>query len=383
VSNQCATSHCGDGCVDSRIGETCEPPNTATCDASCHTIAAAVCGNSKREAGEQCDDGNTVNLDGCDSKCQFEQDQRANSVAIEYSTDAFCKANALGGAIASAAQSTLSGDLTTSVNSGATTIEFKFLGLTDLSGTSQASGLNVGVLSGTAAAAPAGVTYNGASDLDWWYATAASTIDPTSRTPLSITPATIAAKVLNATNASLSISISLAGTQATLAISGTSVRANIGAVSTPTASSGNTPGHLATENLDPTLQSFASMNNGLLCGNISTASLATVPIPTALLSGTTKCTNVTYAATNSLLDVLVTGCSTLFGAVPIINAGQPDQLTPAAPAGAKYKLTADPTTHVVTSCTNNGTPVTPLSTCLAGAAYSSYFGFTSDRVIAK
>jgi len=33
---------------------------------------AAVCGNGAIEAGEQCDDGNTVSGDGCDSNCQIE-----------------------------------------------------------------------------------------------------------------------------------------------------------------------------------------------------------------------------------------------------------------------------------------------------------------------
>jgi cysteine-rich repeat protein len=378
---------CGDGCVDSRIGETCDPPNGTTCDSKCHTIAAAVCGNAIRETGEQCDDGNTVNLDGCDSKCQFEQEQRANSVSIQYSTSTFCPNNALGlsigsGWVASIAQSTLSSDLTTSVNAGTTTIEWKFMGITDLTGTSQPSGLAIGTLSGAPAAAPAGVTYDGGSDLDWWYTTAGSTIDG-NRNPLSLTPATFDAKVLKATNGSMIVTISLAGQASTLALSGVSIQANIGGVSTPTAStSGQTPGHLAGEHLDPAVQCFASMNNGLLCGNISAESLSQVPVPSALETGFAACTNMpNYNAMNHLLDVLVVGCKKGASAA-IISPTQPDQLTPSAPAGASYKFTADPTTHVVNGCTNNGV-ATPLATCLANAAYSGFFGFTSDRVIAK
>jgi cysteine-rich repeat protein len=386
VANKCQTSRCGDDCIDSRTGETCDPPNGTTCDSSCHKIAAAVCGNGKREGTEQCDDDNLINLDGCDSTCKFEQDQRANSVTIEYTpSKPFCPSDALGGAIGSAAQSTLSSDLSASVAAGTTSIEFKFMGITDLTGTAQSSGLQLGALSGVPAAAPTGVTYSGSNDVDWWYTTTATAID-SKRNPLSLMSASFASKVFTAQNGSLAITISIAGQPATLAISGASIQANVGSVSKPTASTGATPGHLAAENLDPTLESFTSMNNGLLCGNISAASLATVPVPSALMTGTTSCTNVTYSASNHLLDVLVTGCSTFAGIIAIINPTQPDQINPAAPAagaGPAYTLTADGTSHVVTGCTDkNGASVT-LATCLNAAAYSSYFGFTTDRIIAK
>jgi hypothetical protein len=276
----------------------------------------------------------------------------------------------------------VSDDLTSSVNAGTTTIEWKFMGITDLTGTSQSSGLSIGTFSGTPAAAPTGVTYNGASDLDWWYTSAASTIDA-HRNPLSLTQATIANKVLTATNGSMNVTLSLAGQASTLALSAVSIQANVGSVSTPTVSTtGQTPGHLAGEHLDPTLQSFASMNNGLLCGNISALSLSTVPVPSALEpGGAAECKNVTFGANNHLLDVLVVGCTKpLFN---VIRATQPDQLTPGTPAGSKFVFTADPTTNQVNGCTKNGAPVTSLMTCLQGAAYSGYFGFTSDRVIAK
>src|SRR3989338_709604 len=34
---------------------------------------AAQCGNSVVEAGEECDDGNIVGMDGCSGGCQFEE----------------------------------------------------------------------------------------------------------------------------------------------------------------------------------------------------------------------------------------------------------------------------------------------------------------------
>ncbi len=91
---------CGDGFVDG--SEECDPPNGTTCDESCQRIPIcgdgfvdgseecdeggesatcdadctfAVCGDGTLNvtAGEQCDDGNTNNGDGCSSTCQIEQ----------------------------------------------------------------------------------------------------------------------------------------------------------------------------------------------------------------------------------------------------------------------------------------------------------------------
>src|SRR5262249_26541959 len=66
----------------------------------------SLCGNGVLDPGEQCDDGNTTNLDGCDSNCQFEQMHRVNSLTMEWAPSTLCPANALGGAIKSAAQGT-------------------------------------------------------------------------------------------------------------------------------------------------------------------------------------------------------------------------------------------------------------------------------------
>lgn len=40
-------------------------------DAVCHTVRS-ICGDATPQSGEQCDDGNTLNLDGCSSTCQLE-----------------------------------------------------------------------------------------------------------------------------------------------------------------------------------------------------------------------------------------------------------------------------------------------------------------------
>jgi len=54
-----------------------------------------LCGNGVRDGGEQCDDGNSTNLDGCDADCRFEQAQRAVWFKMQFSTDTVCTQNAL------------------------------------------------------------------------------------------------------------------------------------------------------------------------------------------------------------------------------------------------------------------------------------------------
>jgi cysteine-rich repeat protein len=384
VSNACAKSTCGDGCVDARTGEQCEPPNTATCDKSCHTIVPAVCGNSKRETGEQCDDGNTTNLDGCDSKCQFEQDHRANTVSIAYpgGTPApTCTNNALGAKIlTSTASSQLNPTLQTAVDNGTTNIQFKFMGITDLSGTSQTTGLLLGALSGT----PTG-TFNKATDTDWWFTTIGSTIDG-SRNPTSQLAATFTATKLKATG-TIDLHLVLGGANAVLHMSTAVITANAGAATKPATSTGAAPGHLAAENLDPALTSFASMSNGVLCGNISAASLATVPIPTQLTTGISACTTPVYATTNTLLDAIVNGCTAGgFLNIGVINAtptpDQTDPSVPAAGAGAPYTITSSNGTSA-DGCKDHTGAVVPLAACLAAGAYSADFSFTSHRAIMK
>ncbi|MFA6525858.1 MAG: VWA domain-containing protein [Candidatus Buchananbacteria bacterium] len=54
----------------------CNPATDPLCDATCHKAGnsntIASCGNSKIEATENCDDGNTKNGDGCSSHCLLE-----------------------------------------------------------------------------------------------------------------------------------------------------------------------------------------------------------------------------------------------------------------------------------------------------------------------
>lgn len=379
-SGRCLSGSCGDGVVDG--GEECDPPDGVTCDATCHRIGAAVCGNGVREAGEQCDDGNLVNLDGCDSSCRFEQAQRANAIQMKYATDAFCTANALGEAIAGAAQSQLQSQLDKSVATGAITMAFQALGLADLGGTNAAS-FTLGAVAGAPFAAPPLRKYDGSHDLDWWYQAHADDLDA-QRIPKAQLAANIASKVLHAGPGRMNLMLSLGAGPVQLAASAVRIQANVGAASAPTVSTAATPGHPPSEHLDPALVSFDSLANGELCGNVSAASLAQLPAPQSLQSGGSNACGEGYGPSNTMLDVIVGGCSLFGGLIPVIVATQPDRIDPdvaAAGAGGPYTLTTSG--PAVSGCNDRaGAPVS-LQSCLASAAYSSFVGFSADRVVLK
>jgi len=370
LSQLCQTSTCGDGFVDPMRGETCEPPSTNTCDGVCHLV---VCGDAVRAGAEQCDDGNTTNTDGCSKVCKFEQDHRVNTLSMPFNTDTFCTANRLGGAITgSLARQQITDALTTGVKDGSISILLQAIGLDDLSGTNDAN-LALGVINGSPQVGA--TTYDGNNDLEWWYTSAATALDP-NRVPKTQIPASIAAKLLNAGPAEIFLVVNLGGQAATLDMLNARLRANVGGTSTPlTSTNAGPPGHLAAEHLDPALTSFGTTTGGELCGNVTSGSLAAVPIPTALVGcDLTHCSQC-YTATNTLLDVIVGGCGTILG-----NQIQPTQPDTARVSGT-YAFQR--TGNRVTACTKNGAAADLTNDCLPNSAYSSFFKFTSDRVIAK
>jgi hypothetical protein len=329
-----------------------------------------------------------TNMDGCSGICKFEQIHRVNWLAMQYGTDTYCTVNRLGSAIASQGQSTISTALTDGVNDGSISVMFQALGLNDLTGTNDPM-IEIGTLNGTPII-PMGATYNGASDLEWWYTVDMASLDA-ARLPVDKLSASIAGKVLNAGPGALTINIILGGAPASLKMSTAKITSSIGTISTPLASMGTSPGHLASENLDPALQSFTTMAQpnanagGKLCGNVTAASLAQVPVPDALLTGTTAC-NQGYTAANNLLDVIIGGCNVTIFNIAVINIRQPDQQDPGAPdvgAGFPYTLTRDNTTKAVNGCRDKNNANVPLAECLQDAAYTSFFKFATDRVIGK
>jgi cysteine-rich repeat protein len=72
INVDCAGGTCGDGVVN--VGEECDDGNMADGDGCSSTCAEEYCGDGTVQAGlgEECDDGNTANGDGCSSTCQQE-----------------------------------------------------------------------------------------------------------------------------------------------------------------------------------------------------------------------------------------------------------------------------------------------------------------------
>jgi cysteine-rich repeat protein len=389
LNGSCSMVICGDGSTQN--GEECDDGNNVNgdgCQADCTLPAGPLCGNGTRDPGEQCDDNNLKNLDGCDASCKFEQVQRATWLHIQFGTEEpFCPNNRLGSAISAAAQGQIQMSLDTGVKDGSISILFKMIGLNDLSGASDPN-VEIGFLAG-APSKPMGVTYDGTKDLDWWHTIAAQSIDA-NRNPLEKLMGYISNNTLHAGPGKISLGINFAGTPATLRMSSASIMASIGPVSTPLTSSGTTPGHLATEHLDPALQSYESngtpddLGAGNICGNVGAASLASVPVPPQLTSGMLACDQA-YTAQNSLLDIIVSGC-TVFGFVNVIAATQPDQADPAAPmagAGEPYTFSVNPMTKVVNGCRDKNNQTVDFNTCRTAAAYSAFFKFATGRVIPK
>jgi len=63
----CTLPRCGNAIVDA--GEECDDGNDLDGDRCEADCTSARCGNAIRDAGESCDDGNVANGDGCDSGC--------------------------------------------------------------------------------------------------------------------------------------------------------------------------------------------------------------------------------------------------------------------------------------------------------------------------
>jgi len=65
--NNCTTSRCGNGIK--APNEQCDDGNTMAGDGCSANCTIEVCGNGIVDPGEQCDDGNHVNGDACDNNC--------------------------------------------------------------------------------------------------------------------------------------------------------------------------------------------------------------------------------------------------------------------------------------------------------------------------
>jgi cysteine-rich repeat protein len=97
---------CGNGVLDP--GEQCDDGNTVDGDGCDSTCVPTACGNGVPSAGEECDDGNTVDGDGCSAGCEIECASDADcddgdACTEDVCTAARCTSRACGQAAASCA----------------------------------------------------------------------------------------------------------------------------------------------------------------------------------------------------------------------------------------------------------------------------------------
>jgi cysteine-rich repeat protein len=370
---------CGNG-VTEGPGETCDPPAAGTCDASCHTITAG-CGDGVLNAGEDCDDGNHLNLDGCDSMCRYEAFARLTTLRISTAAaPAACAhtrnqlgAHALTNTAVNGAfgQPGLNSTLDTDVSNGTLNVLLQALGLVDLNGVNDPT-FQLGVMSGVPD--PAAGTWPAAGNpIDWRFYVDHNGVD-TMGLPTAQMPASITARALTSGPSTIIVPLALGGAPSNLTLFNTHA---IGTVQMATAH----PTYPAS--LRATLTAFNTINGNTagqgLCGDISVGSLAQIPVPQLLTMGLTNCTQgYTYCGTgmpvsptcNSLLDVLVSGCNvSIIGA--LVNATQPDVNATGGTTGI-VNLTVSATGHHVTNVAAN-----------MNEAYSSFFTFTANRAHAS
>ena len=310
----------------------------------------------------------------------FLQSQRVNSLTMADGTDTFATHNALGGAfVSTTVRNQMDSALADGVADGSLSWLLTMSGLDDLSGTSDAN-VDVGVGNGV----PQGTvdnptTYDGTSDLDWWYRVPTDE-DDAAGLPVHTLAGSFTAGTFAAGPGATTLQAPMGGVPSSLDLSAVRLAATVGTPTQPLQSTnGLPPGHLPSEEIPADLTSFETMTGGKLAGNVTALSLSNTAIPPSLAGASLSNCSQAYTLSNSLLDVIVGGC-TIFG-VPQIVATQPDESTPADP-DASYTFATDATTKAVTSCQRNNVTAV-LADCLAKAAYSLYFQFTTDRVIVQ
>jgi cysteine-rich repeat protein len=357
------------------------PDSSATAEAGAASEDGGPnCGNGALDPGEQCDDGNRYNLDGCNSACRFEVVTRMTLLSIQGTTaPSFCTptTNRFGTqSLTSTGLGQLNPSVQSDVANGRTNTFIQFLGLVDLSGASNASGLSLGLLSGQPDGAKG--AWPGNSPIDWWFLADHATVGPTGAPTSVLGNGVIASSQLTAGPGDVNLPLPLGGTAALLHVRSARLAATINATPAPDAPA-PPPSQLAAG-----LTVFQTINadgpDQGLCGNMTVESLAQTPIPHVLTTGNTACSalcvgshsytecganNPVGPGCNSWLDVLVGGCSVSALCVVVVNPQQPDvaAVTIVQPLtiGAGNKVPA------AQSMNNND-------------AYSAYLKFNVNRV---
>jgi cysteine-rich repeat protein len=78
-SAECTKEFCGDESVQPELGETCEPGGTPPQNGNACREDCTYCGDGNVDASEKCDDGNTVDGDACRNDCTYCGDGRIDT----------------------------------------------------------------------------------------------------------------------------------------------------------------------------------------------------------------------------------------------------------------------------------------------------------------
>jgi len=330
------------------------------------------------EAAEECDDGNTQSLDGCNAGCRYEVVDRMTSISVQSgSAPAFCSptTNALGRAFSSTALGPINTGLQQSISDAALNNLVQFSGLTDLTGAANDASLAIGFL--PAVPDVANGPWPGGTPLDFWFRVPSASVDA-QRVPQNSLLGSLSARILNAGPGLLKLPLAIGGAPSTLSVSNAKLRATLDATPAPNVPA-PPPSHLA-----PGLTVFQSLTGSGsgqgICGNVTVESLAHIPVPASLATGASSaclaCTgsraytacsgNTVEPGCNSMLDVLVGGCKTLVCLVTLVTPSQPDV---PAPGSASVRSLSLGSGNAVPSDQSTGND----------DAYSSYFKFDANR----
>ncbi len=348
ASGQCLASTCGDGCIDAA-------------------------------SGEQCDDGNHYNLDGCDSACKYEMITRMTSLALQTTAAPAALSctpatNGLGAhAFTATAVGQFNPQFQTDIDNGATNILTQLYGLDDLTGVADPNGLTIGVLS--SALDPAKGAWPGNSPIDWWFLTDPTSVNTTGLANSILGNGALAARALTAGPGDMSLSGVLGGV---LRMRGSRIAATLNGNPAPNVPA-PPPAQLAAGLT--VFQTLTASGTGQgLCGNITVESLSQVPISQSLSQGGANACGAcagshayTYCGAgqpvgpncNSLLDLLVGGCKVVGCFVTVINPTQPD--------------VAGTDGDIDTLTLGAGNKVTVVQTLGNDDGYSSYWKWNANR----
>jgi cysteine-rich repeat protein len=274
LSNGCETDLSSDPGACGACGKVC-PADQGCTAGSCQ----AVCGDGKIAGSEQCDDGNTDNLDGCDATCRYETLMRMTSLIVEDgAAPSYCTpgTNAFGKVFPAGVVDLVNSDLDDSLKVASLNLMLEFSGLDDLTGQNQAS-ISLGILSAALDPKHTGGWSEGA--IDYWFLADAASIDAQGNPVAFIPAASLTGGELSADAAQVVLPFG----GSTLELLAAHLRASVDAVPAPDVPA-PPPAALA-----PGLVVFRTLTatdaaQGL-CGNATVSSLAKVPLPHSFASG--------------------------------------------------------------------------------------------------